>query len=357
MDEAVLEITFSAKASRIIPEARPADPGQGRRRGLPAWLLAVAMAVAMILTAGPARAEEALSAAPAPAEVKIGVSVPMAVHGWTGAVVWRAKDEIGRLSQRYKNLDFLFYTANSPEKQLGDIQAMLAEGVVALVVLPVSDEPLAAVLEEAHKKGVFIVAVDRISPHLSRDVLVTADNARLGRLSGEIVAKAIDGKGRIAIMEALPSSINTMRVEAFKEVIARYPDIAIVDSQHVNWNPVTGLEVMEKFLRDHPHLDGIWTGDDSVLIRVLSVYRKSGRDDLKIIMGLGGAKEVVKMIMDGDSLVQATLNYPSSIISDSIRVAAEHVMDGKTFEPEVAIVCDLVDRTNARDFYNPDSLY
>ncbi len=305
--------------------------------------------VVMSLAAGPALASP-------PAEIKIGVSVPMAVHGWTGAVVWWAKDEIGQLSQKYKNVDFLFVTANSPEKQEADIRAMVAEGVTGLVVLPVSDEPLAAVLEEAHQKGVFIVAVDRISPHLARDVLVTADNARIGRMSGEILAKAIGGRGRIVIMEALPSSINTMRVDAFKEVIARYPDITILDSQHVNWNPVTGLEVMEKFLSEYPHLDAIWTGDDSVLIRVLSVYRKSGRNDLKLILGLGGAKEVIKMIMDGAPLVQATINYPATIISDSIRVAVEHLADGKEFEPEMTIICDLVERENAKEFYNPDSL-
>ena len=287
----------------------------------------------------------------------IGVSVPMAVHGWTGAVIWWAKDEISKLDQQYKDVDFLFVTANNPKKQAGDISAMIDQGVAALVVLPVSDGPLTGILEKAHQKGIFIVAVDRISPHLSRDVLVTADNAALGRMCGEILAEAIGGRGNIVIMEALPSSINTIRVNAFKEVIAGYPDIRILDSQHVNWNLATGLEVMENFLLAHPRLDAIWTGDDSILTRVLTVYKKSGRSDLKIVLGLGGAKEVVKMIRDGHPLVQATINYPATIISDSIRVATEHVMEGKDFEPEIDIVCEKIDRSNAGNFYNPQSPY
>lgn len=263
--------------------------------------------------------------------VKVGVSVPLARHGWTGAVVWWAKDEIAKLSRKYRQVEFIFTTANTPEKQVEDLTALLGRKVDALVVLPVSDIPLTEVLAKAHKDGVFIVAVDRISPQLARDVLVTADNPALGRMCGEIVAQALNGKGQIAIMEALPSSINTMRVEAFKEVVARYPGIAIVDSQHVNWNPVTGLEVMDKYLEDHPRLDAIWTGDDSVLIRVLDVYRASGRSDLKLILGLGGAKEVIKMIMDGDPLVQNTIYYPAAIISDSIRVAVEHLVEARIF--------------------------
>lgn len=289
--------------------------------------------------------------------MKVGVSVPLARHGWTGAVVWWAKDEIAKLSRKYQQVEFIFTTANTPEKQVEDLTALLGRKVDALVVLPVSDIPLTDVLAKAHKAGIFIVAVDRISPELARDVLVTADNPALGRMCGEIVAQALDGKGQIAIMEALPSSINTMRVEAFQEVIARYPGITIVDSQHVNWNPVTGLEVMDKYLEEHPHLDAIWTGDDSVLIRVLDVYRASGRSDLKLILGLGGAKEVIKMIMDGYPLVQNTIYYPAAIISDSIRVAVEHLVDGKDFPQEIAIECPLIDRDNATKFYDPNSLY
>ncbi len=305
------------------------------------------------LSAGPLSAQER----PYDLKAKIGVSVPLARHGWTGAVIWWAKDEIARLGQQYGQVEFIFVTANSPEKQIEDLRDLTRQGVKALVVLPVSDEPLADVLEEAHQAGIFIVAVDRISPQLARDVLVTADNAALGRLCGEIVAETLEGQGKIVIMEALPSSINTQRVEGFKEVIARYPDLSILDSQHVNWNPVTGQEVMEKYLRDHPHLDAIWTGDDSVLIRVIKVYRQSGRDDLKLILGLGGAKEVLKMIIDGEPLVPVTINYPASIIADSIRVAVEHVVDGKAFDPVVDIDCQLVDKNNAREFYDPASLY
>lgn len=315
-----------------------------------ACLFAGFLIVSPLLTAQetPAKAAE---------KIKIGVSVPMPVHRWTGAVVWWARDEIVRLTEKYPNAEFIFVTAYNPEKQVQDLRAMMGQKVRALVVLPISDEPLAETLKEAYDQGIFIVAVDRISPRLSRDVLVAADNSAIGRMSGEFLAKAINGKGKIAIMEALPSSINTMRVQGFKEVIDRYPDIEILDSRHVNWNPATGLEVMEKFLTDHPHLDAIWTGDDSVLIRVLHAYEQSGRQDVKLIFGLGGAKEVIKMIMDGLPLVQGTINYPAAIIADSIRVAVEHVVDGQSFPREITIDCELVTRDNAGLFYNPDSLY
>ncbi|UQZ90013.1 ribose ABC transporter substrate-binding protein [Deltaproteobacteria bacterium Smac51] len=291
-------------------------------------------------------------------KVKIGVSVPMAVHGWTGAVVWWAKNEIVKLSGQYKNVEFIFVTADSSAKQTADIQAMVDQNVKALVVLPVSDKPLFRVLETAHKKGIFIVAVDRISPELAHDVIVMADNDELGRLCGEFMAKTINGKGNIVIMEALPSTINTMRVEAFKKEIKKYPGIKIVDSQHVNWNPVTGQEVMEQFLKEHPNLDAIWTGDDSVLLRTMKIYKRSGRKDLKLILGLGGAKEVLKMIKDdNEPLVKGTITYPATIISDSIRIAVENVVDGKQFNQVVNIECTLVDHENAAKFYNPDSIY
>lgn len=319
------------------------------------WILVMVLA-GLTGLAAPGRPLWAQSV-PAEETIKVGVSVPLARHGWTGAVVWWARDEIAKLSRQYPQVEFIFTTANTPANQVREIRALLDRKVAALVVLPVSDIPLAEVLAEVQRAGVFIVAVDRISPHLPRDVLVTADNQALGRMCGEIMAQILNGKGRIAVMEALPSSINTMRVEAFNKVIARYPDLVIVDSQPVNWNPVTGLGVMEKYLEDHPHLDAIWTGDDSVLIQVLDVYRASGRTDLRLILGLGGAKEVIKMIKDGDPLVRATIYYPAAIISDSIRVAVEHLVEGRDFPEEMAIECTLINQGNAAKFYDPDSFY
>ena len=318
------------------------------------WLLCLFTLFAVL--PGPLAAGERV-AANSGEKIKIGVSVPMAVHGWTGAVVQWAKDEIGKQSAKYPNVEFIFVTANNLEKQALDIRALMYQNVHGLVILPISDEPLAETLQKAHDMGIFIVAVDRISPNLARDVLVTADNHAIGRMCGEFLAQSIGGTGKIVIMEGLASSINTMRMEGFKEVMALYPGIEILDSQPVNWNPVIGLEVMEKYLAEHQRLDAIWTGDDSILIKILAAYEQSGRKDVRLILGLGGAKEVLEKIINGHQLVKGTINYPATIISDSIRVATEHVAEGLDFPPEIAINCELVTRENAEQFYDPASLY
>lgn len=292
----------------------------------------------------------------AEAGLKVGVSVPKATHGWSGAVVWWAKEGIGQLRSKYPEIDFLLVTASTPEQQAADIDLLTQEGIDSLVVLPVSDLNLVEVLGRAQQKGVFIVAVDRVSPSLPQDVLIVADNQSLGRQCGEIMAQALEGRGKIVIMEAF-SSINAARVEAFRREIAKYPELQIIDSQNVDWNVLKGQEVMENLLNQHQLIDGIWTGDDSVLLTVKNYYEKSGRQDLKIMLGLGGAKEVIKLIMDEHPLVQATIYYPASIIADGLKVAVEHLMEGREVSPVIPIECPGVDRSNAHNFYAPDSLY
>jgi len=296
--------------------------------------------------------------------LKIGISIPTADHGWTGGIVWWAQKAVAEWQGKDKAIEFFLVTADSPAKQVSDVEDLMVKGINALVILPHDSAPLTPVVEEAYNSGIYTVVVDRGLTKQAQNVYIAGDNPGLGRVSGEWMAKEMGGKGKIVVLEGIPCVINTERVEAFNEVIKKYPEMEIMDSQPAHWSTQKGLEIMENYLQKYDHIDAVWAQDDDVLKGVMQAYKESGRSDIKLFLGGAGAKEIVKMVMDKDPLVRADVTYPPSMVATAISLAVQGLrgepLSGfyqKKIPSKVILASELILPENAADYYFPDSVF
>lgn len=144
----------------------------------------------------------------------------------------------------------------------------------------------------------------------------------------------------------------------FREVLAaEFPGIRILESQASWWNTEKGSPCGE-FLQKYPKIDAVWAGDDDVLIGALKAYEESGRKDVKAMIGGGGSKKTVKMILDGNSVVKATVTYSPRMLERGVEEALAGLRNGKkAVSKEVIIPSQIVTRENAKEHYFPDSVY
>lgn len=297
-------------------------------------------------------------------KIRIGVSIPSADHGWTGGIVWWAQKAIEDWNQKDPDVEFFLVTADSPAKQVGDVEDLMVKGIDALVILAHDSAPLTPVVEQVYNEGIFVVSVDRGLTKPVENVYVAGDNPGMGRVSGEWMAQALNGKGKIVVLEGIPCVINSERVDAFNEVIARYPGIEILDSQPANWSTQRGLEIMENYLQKYDEIDAVWAQDDDVLKGVLQAYKESGRNDIKIFLGGAGSKEMIKKVMDNDPLVKADVTYPPSMIATGISMAVL-AMRGESLNgfyqqqipSKIILAAELIVPDNAENYYVPESIF
>ena len=301
----------------------------------------------------------------AQAKVKVGVSIPTADHGWTGGINWWAKKAIADWQAKDKNVEFLLVTAESPQKQVNDVEDLMTKGITALVILAHDSAPLTPVVKKAYEKGIYVVSVDRGLTEKAENVYIAGDNPGLGATSAEWLGKAMGGKGNVVVLEGIPCVINTERVEGFKQVIAKkYPGVKILDSQPAMWDTQKGLQIMENYLQKYKQIDAVWAQDDDVLIGVLQAIKESGRKDIKVALGGAGSKLMVKKVMDGDALVQADVTYPPNMIATGITLgvlgAQGKGVEGfyqKKVPSKIVVSAELVTKANAKDYYVPESVY
>lgn len=290
---------------------------------------------------------------------RIGISVPSADHGWTGGVVWSAEYAKKKIEEANSDVKVLVSTAKDASEQIDKIENLMIQNIDALVVLPQEPGPLTSICETASKKGIRVIVVDRGLEKPVQDLLVAGDNAGFGRVAAEAMAKALDGKGNILIMEGIPCAVNNDRVNAFKAVMANHPGIKILESQSANWDMEKGLKLMENFLQKYPQIDAVWTGDDDVLIGALKAYEESGRKDVKLMIGGGGSKLIVKRVLDKDPVVRMTVTYPPMMVAVAAEKAVELCKKTAVIPENKTIVvpAEVVHSENAKDFYYPDSAY
>ncbi|MBM7036116.1 substrate-binding domain-containing protein [Vibrio ulleungensis] len=294
---------------------------------------------------------------------KIGVSVPSADHGWTAGLLWWAEKAVADFEKTEQDIEFYVVAASSGSKQVGDVEDLMIRGIDALVILPHNPATLQKVIEEAYSTGVYTVVVDRELATPAQDVFIAGDNAGLGSVSGKWLAEEMDGKGKIVVLEGMSIPINKQRVDAFNTEVAKYKGMEILDSQPADWSTQKALAVMENMLQRHSKIDAVWCQDDDMLKGVMQAIKESGRTDIKTVLGGAGSKDIMKMVMDGDQVVRATVTYPPSMVASGIALAVTGVKGDKlgnmyhTVPSRVILAAELVDSSNVGDFYTPDAAY
>jgi ribose transport system substrate-binding protein len=299
------------------------------------------------------------SAQPPRKKLKIGVTVPAADHGWTAGVGWWAK----RAMALYPDIDWVYTTSATPEKQIADVEDMLTKKIDALVILATESAPLTPTAKKVHEAGVFIVNVDRGFLEPVADIFLEGDNKAFGKKSAEFIAQKMGGKGNLVILTGIPCTVDTDRVTAALEVFKRYPDIKILGQQPAHWNRQKGLEVMENFLTKFPRIDAVWAQDDDIALGAIQAIKEAGRQKEMWVFGGAGMKVVVKMVMDKDPMVPGNITYPPSMIAAGIHTAVSVLQGGKKdqvmefFPRHLMIDVELITPDNAARFYFPESVY
>jgi ribose transport system substrate-binding protein len=214
-------------------------------------------------------------------------------NDWSTAQVDGLRNELGKLGIRV----IAVTDANfKPEKQVSDIETVLARKPNIIVSIPTDPVATAGAYRKAERQGVKLVFMDNVpkgfAPGKDYVSVVSADNYGNGVASGELMAQALNGKGTIGIVfHEADFFVTKQRYEAFKKTITdQYPDIKIVAEQGIAGPDFASdaEKVASAMLTKNPTLDAIWAVWDVPAEGVLAAARANGRNDLKIeTMDLG----------------------------------------------------------------------
>jgi ribose transport system substrate-binding protein len=162
-------------------------------------------------------------------------------------------------------------------QQIQQIRNMINEKVNVIMVNANSATALNSVFEEAKKAGIPVISFDQAvtSPWAYN---VTVDHYQWGKRYAEWLAKALNGKGKIVMMDGIAGHpAAEARKKAAEDVFKNYPDIEILQKVSGGWDQAKAQATMSDLLAANPKIDGVFV-EDSMAMGVLRAFQTAGRD-------------------------------------------------------------------------------
>ena len=235
---------------------------------------------------------------------KAAIVMHYAGNDWSQAQIAGLKEQFGKMG-----IDIIAVTdaGFKPEKQVADIETVLAQKPNIIVSIPTDPVATAEAYRKAAEQGVKLVFMDNVPKGLTagKDYVsvVSADNYGNGVAAAHLMAKALKGKGKIGLVfHAADFFVTRQRLDGFKNTIQEnYPDIKIVGEQGIGGPDFTGDadKAASALLTSNRDLNGIWAVWDVPAEGVISAARAAGKDNLVITTCDLGLNVAIDMAQNG----------------------------------------------------------
>lgn len=237
---------------------------------------------------------------------------------------------------------YIYNADNDVNKQISDIEDLIAKGVDMLILQPISAESVAAVVEEAYDAG--IVVVDCTSPLAdatdSYNVSVVAKDYDFGYVGAKWLCEQIGGEGNIICLDGMPGlSSAVLRMEGCMDALKEYPNVKIIASEYGSWDYATTKPIVENLLATYDDIDGVWSSGGDMTRAAIEAWKEAGRDWVPM-MGEdcnGFLKLWSQYKSEGLSCIAVSL--PSWLFAYGAELGLE-ILDG-TYTGEKDIIIDI----------------
>ena len=237
------------------------------------------------------------------------------------------------------------YHGGDAAVMVDQIEDLVAMGCKILITEETDDTSMVKTFQELKAQGITIVSCD-IRTKEGVDYWIASDNKQIGRTSGEnavayLKEKYGEEKGTIAILSSKTTTSMIDRAEGFKEVIAEYPGIEIIDEQFpTDFSAVDMMTLTDDILQVYGKdtLDVIFASNQTQVEGANSAIVTAKRQDVALF-GVDDSDAIYEALQDPNSTLQST------VVQDPIAMGVQAVKaglalyGGETFET---------------DTYNPD---
>lgn len=230
------------------------------------------------------------------------VIVPKCVHEWFDAVTYGAKKEAEALSKQLGvkvKIDYRAPATAEITAQNAVLEQAAATNPDGIAIDPLDYEGSKQIIKEIQEKGIPVVLFDSRVPG-SGLCAVGNDFAEQATLEAEHLVKLLNGKGKVAIMHGVTTAPNHCeRYETFKKVLAKYPDIQIIDGGASQDNYQVAQQQAMAVMAAHPDLAGWLCVDAAAPIGISAAIKEAGKVGKVTFVGAENLLQILEYIKDG----------------------------------------------------------
>jgi ribose transport system substrate-binding protein len=232
-------------------------------------------------------------------------------------------------------------------RQKDQIHDYIVKNVNAIVVCPCDSKSIGTAIQAANDAGIPVFTADiaclaegvKIVSH------VASDNVAGGRLAAQAMAEALEGEGKVAIIDHPEVESVIQRVSGFEEELAKTPRLSVVAKLSGRGVKDQAFRTAEDILQAHPDLAGVFGINDDSALGALAAVEKAGKTGRVKIIGFDAVPEAREAIKAG-KIYADVIQRPKEIGRKTIEAVKTYISGGEV-APAILIPCSLFRQENA----------
>ncbi|MFP4497618.1 MAG: substrate-binding domain-containing protein [Vulcanimicrobiota bacterium] len=227
-------------------------------------------------------------------------------------------------------------------KQLNGTETLLIGDLDAIIICPVDSKAVGSAVKAANQKNVPVFTVDIKAEKGDVVSHIASDNPQGGKKAAEYMAKILDGKGNIVILNSPEVTSVQERVRGFKEEVAKHPEMKILEDIDGGAKKGSAMKAMENLLQANQNIDGVFAINDETALGALRAIEVNKRENI-IIVGYDATPEAQKEILSGGPLKADVVQDPGKMGEVAIETVVKH-FEGKEVPAQIPIPITIMDK-------------
>lgn len=278
--------------------------------------------------------------AQAAAKVTIGVSV-------YGMSSFMTQGKEGMLAYaKANNINLLWTSAEGDvATQANQIEQFINKKVKAILIAPVQADSLGPQIAAAKAAKIPVIAVNTTLKNASGlTSSVLPDDVAAGAQEMEMMAKKLNGKGNIVVLQGpLGSSPELDRTKGIMTVLKKFPGIKVLAMDTANWGRAEATNKTKNWISSFgASLNGIVAENDDMGIGAVQALKEAG---LSLpVVGIDGIEDGLNAVKSG-AFIGSSLQHGRVELAAALAVAFE-VTKGKMMKKLYTYTMPPIDATN-----------
>ncbi|WCK56420.1 sugar ABC transporter substrate-binding protein [Aneurinibacillus sp. Ricciae_BoGa-3] len=231
-------------------------------------------------------------------KVVIGAALPDFSDKWLSYL----QDGMKNYQKTQPDVDVTYVDAqNDASKQLAQVENFISQKVNAIMIVPVDTVSVKDMVSQANKAHIPIVVVNRMYDGVDKaTAYVGSESVKSGIIQMEAIAKTLNGKGNIAIMNGqMGQEAQIKRTEGNKQVVAKNPGMQIVLEGTGSWDRAKGMTLMENWLHSGKKIDAVVSNNDEMAIGAIMAAEAVGKQKDILFAGIDATPDALQYVKSG----------------------------------------------------------
>jgi ABC-type sugar transport system substrate-binding protein len=240
----------------------------------------------------------------------------------------------------------------SIEGQIAELETLIdSEQVDGLAVDSGDADTIMPVIEKAWNAGIPVLTFDLDSPNAKRLAFVGVKLEDVGEVGAQAFMKLHPQKeGKLLLLAAIPSAVYARtKFEIIEQRLKENNyNVELVGPFELGLDMAAGYSVVENAFMANPDITGVYVADEYVEVAAKYIADKNLKGK-QVLLGCNTFEAILDYVKKG--IIQQTTGYnPKGQGYDCVRVLYEFLMEGKTTDELLYVICDDVTTENVEAF-------